>query len=481
MALRLWLGVASLLLVITTAVLLFIITTTVSVIEHQSQFALLLVAAILETLQCLSLATLLFRSRVWEQSSLTVRRPTDFSRRRLELCLTVGFFLASAVIVAAALGLLANDPASLFFHRTITKATLIVWIVTVLILALSLWTLAFSRDHVGAWPEKQITKVAQMSTIQESSGPETPVTPVTAISNPFKDALPTPPNLSPLDGSSSLRSSFSTTHRPTSSKRKFSVRSSSQPRQSERSSSDGPSRRPSQDEGFDAWDTSEVSAHIRETVQLSKPAVKPATLPTIPGSRSPSPAKALEGPFFTPSPERSPPQSPLPQPPVSQPCSPTSPQEGVFSSRFPPPVQSPVPTPPSSPPQTQRRFSRPPSLARKMSGEHDIHPLFRCSSPTPPPSASSNTVVTAAPEAGEVIDRRTLHRMRSTSHRSSSQPPASSPLRRSESFANTRSNNVPPSPSLAGPESGEFQRRPAALHQRKRSASFEGCIIRNEI
>ena len=479
MALQLWLGAASLLLVTTTAVLLFIITTFVSVVTHQSQFTLLLAAAILETLQSVSLVALLYRSRAWESPPPTFLGLPGQRRRRLELCLISAFSLASAVIVAAAFGLHASDPASSFFHRKITTAALIVWIITVFTLAFLLWTIAFApRQQTDLLPEKAAGKGATLPVMQESSGPATPIT---SISNPFRDTLPTPPNLSPLDGSSSLRSSFSTTHRPPSSKHKLSVRSTSKPRHSERSSSDGPSRRPSQDEGFDAWDTSEVSAHIRETVQQSKPIGKPATLPTIPGSRSPSPAKALEGPFFNPSPERSPPISPLPQPSVSQQCSPISPQEGQFPARFPPSTQTPIATPPSSPPPTQRRFSRPPSLVRKLSGEHDIHPLFRCSSPTPPPSASSNTIVTAAPEAGEIIDRRTLHRMRSTSHRSSSQPPASSPLRRSESFANARSNRVPPSPSLPGAENGESQKRPTGFHQRKRSASFEGCIIRNEI
>ena len=102
--------------------------------------------------------------------------------------------------------------------------------------------------------------------------------------------------------------------RPTSSKTRLLIRQHSFPRRS-KSFTDSPSHeRASQDSGFDSWDTSEVAPYIRETVLQSSPKIrgKPLSpLEPIPGSRSPSPAKALEGPFF-PQPESlSPPPSVL--------------------------------------------------------------------------------------------------------------------------------------------------------------------------
>lgn len=94
----------------------------------------------------------------------------------------------------------------------------------------------------------------------------------------------------------------------------------------------------------------------------------------------------------------------------------------------------------------------------------------------PSPGASPGTIVTAAPEAGQLIDERMLKRMRS---RSGSLPSTPSPLIRSESSPDMRnlrdspsiSHDTPPVPYLA-----DFEPSPQLSHRRKRSASFQSSI-----
>ncbi|MCJ1225369.1 hypothetical protein MMC12_002018 [Toensbergia leucococca] len=220
--------------------------------------------------------------------------------------------------------------------------------------------------------------------------PSRPGTSATTRSNPFREPpfsnLPSSPTAS--DGVSSLRSSLSEVVRPGSSKMRLLGRQQPFARDSKRSSFDSPSgERMSQDDGFDSWDTSGVATQMRETVLHSSPLTKGSGLEPIPGSRSPSPATALEGPFFQQSPTSSPPSSPLPN------------------------------------------FSRPGLRQRSASSEDHIHPLFRPSSPVPPPNAMRGTMVTAAPLAGQLISQQTLSRMRS-----GSLPSSPSPLIQSRSY-----------------------------------------------
>ena len=339
-----------------------------------------------------------------------------------------------------------------------------------------------------AWFARSTQKSSSQESVLEEPLREAPremkeasrsATTATIHSNPFHEHLSSSlPSLLASEGTSSLRSSFSTIQRPSSSRRGLLTRQHSYTRQSRRSSSDGPSGRPSEDEGFDSYDTSSVSSHLRETVLQSKAMTKGSGLPPIPGSRSPSPAKALEGPFFQSSPSLSPPTSPLPQPSVSRPNSPPSSASELpnFATMFPPSSDP----PPTSP--IQRTYSRPgsrggpisrsvtalhaqPDYRSRVPREDHIHPLFRSCSPTPSPGASPGTIVTAAPEAGQLIDERILKRMRS---RSGSLPVIPSPLLRSESTPDPP--NAPLVPCLAGSENSPSQ------HRMKRSVSFQSRV-----
>ena len=243
----------------------------------------------------------------------------------------------------------------------------------------------------------------------EMSEASRPGTARTAESNPFRSAPDATPPASPRTSETlnSLRSSLTIAIRPSTSKTKLITRPQSSQRESVSISRPSTSRQ-SQDSGFDTWDTTEVTPQIRETVLRSSPTTSRGPgLATIPGSRSPSPAKALEGPFFLPT-------RPLESPPSS-------------------PPQSPMP------PSSSRIGSRPRMRPRSASSEDHIHPLFRSSSPTPPPTAMPGTIVTAAPFAGLLINERHLSRMRSGSL-------PSSPLARSESFTTANEMFRSPSP-----------------------------------
>jgi len=190
-------------------------------------------------------------------------------------------------------------------------------------------------------------------------------------------------SLTSLEAISSLRSSLSGVVRPTSSLTKLLPRHSSVTRDSKRSSFESLSRNHvARENSFDSWDTSAVGPHIREAVLQSTPPSAGSGLEPIPGSRPESPANALDGPFL-----------------------------------------------PQSPTYSTPNFTRPFSRQRSSSDECHIHPLFRTNSPTPPPTPTPGTVVTAAPMAGQVINGRTLNRMRS-----GSLPSSPSPLIRSASF-----------------------------------------------
>jgi hypothetical protein len=206
------------------------------------------------------------------------------------------------------------------------------------------------------------------------------------------------------DTYSSFRSSLSHAIRPISSKTKL----ISPPHQKHRPSSIDSSlrersERPSieQHDGFDSWDTSAVDTTTRQTVESASP-TPPRFLETIPasptGSRSPSPGFPLD----------------------------LEPPKRRERSRS------------YSPANSYRdllRTARQMSPTESISHEAHIHPLFRSDSPTPPPATTPNTIVTAAPGAGQLIsDRQSIRSI----HRMTSGSLPSSPLVHSDSLDSIR-------------------------------------------
>ncbi|EON61737.1 hypothetical protein W97_00953 [Coniosporium apollinis CBS 100218] len=226
--------------------------------------------------------------------------------------------------------------------------------------------------------------------------------------------LPSPTfSLSDAQSTKSWRLSVHQVVRPVTSRTKLLPRRQSTPRDSEsiysvaRSTQTG-----SESDGFDTWDTSSVDPQYKDTIIHSAPS-KGTALEPIPGSRPPSPARALEGPFpFEDTPElkeeRSPPPSPSPSRPQSRPPSPAAPPpQPSFSRR----------------PSTSHSTHYPP--ASPTLNEAHIHPLFRSDSPTPPPAATPGTIVTAAPFGGQTLASpppRPFSRQRSDSRLATSSP-----------------------------------------------------------
>lgn len=133
----------------------------------------------------------------------------------------------------------------------------------------------------------------------------------------------------------------------------------------------------SHSDAFDSWDTSSVSNQVRDAVLQAAPH-KGTPLDAIPGSRSATPARALDGPFL---------------PEIDEELA----EEDLVAPRM-------IPD-----------YSRPPSPA--VSEAH-IHPLFRSESPIPPPEATPGTSIIASPLADQVIacPARSYTRMRSNSN-----------------------------------------------------------------
>lgn len=203
---------------------------------------------------------------------------------------------------------------------------------------------------------------------------------------------------------SSIRTSLSHAVRPISSKTRLlpgSQRSSRRPPSLD-STAFG-ERASMTEDGFDSWDTSAVDPQTRQTVlETASSPIQGRFLETIPASpttsRSPSPGTPLD----------------LEAPRTRQ-------RSRSYS--------------PAS--QGSRQSQRTAFTQHANSSEAHIHPLFRSDSPSPAPAATPGTVVTAAPNAGQVIsDRhsiRTLRRMRSDSL-----PVVPSPLSQQGSFEDLR-------------------------------------------
>ena len=484
-------GTVALVLGLVTAILMLVLAGSL-ITDHGEPYAFPLAAALIQFLSCGSMAMLIYHKLCYDQNVALQTRQAFVPVFLLGMLPS----LVATALVGAALGWAeARIVGKALFVSKLSVSAFLTIIFVVWGSSIGAHVLCYAHF---AWFARSLPKTTSQEFASEEPLEDAPQemrearrSATTAIlqSNPFQEQLSSSlPSLVASDGTSSLRSSFSTIQRPSSSRRALLTRQHSYTRQSRRSSSDGPSERPSQDEGFDSWDTSGVSPHIRETVLQSKPTTKGPGLPPIPGSRSPSPAKALEGPFFQSSPSLSPPASPLPHPSVSRPNSPPSSPQDLpnFTTMFPPSSNHP-PTSPlqhgCSRPGSRSgpvshsviiSHSRPESRPRAPSEEH-IHPLFRTCSPVPSPGASPGTIVTAAPEAGQLIDGSMLKRMRS---RSGSLPSSPSPLIRSDSYPDIRTIADPPSTSQSSPPVpylASFAPSPSQLRV-KRSASFQSSI-----
>ncbi|TVY37180.1 hypothetical protein LOCC1_G008334 [Lachnellula occidentalis] len=182
------------------------------------------------------------------------------------------------------------------------------------------------------------------------------------------------------DGMSSMRSSISRVVRPITSKTKLiqnNHKSSHRPNSIESSHRDA-----SMEDSFDSWDTSSVDGSAWQAGESASPPAQ-RFLETIPASpttsRSASPGYPLD----------------------------LEPPKMRTRSRS------------YSPSHTDRNRNSNTASPTGSPSEAHIHPLFRTDSPDPPPTTTPGTMVTAAPNAGQLIsDRasiRSVHRMRSES------------------------------------------------------------------
>ncbi|KAI4177824.1 MAG: hypothetical protein LQ343_000288 [Gyalolechia ehrenbergii] len=359
----------------TLTILIFVVMMAVVLtLQRRKTCILALVAAIIEVLSWCTVVYMLL-CHIRQRKSFGGSGEMSGGRGRHSLLFALGVVppIVGGIAVGALLGW-ANTSRS-----EVPSYILALRISTYLFVSFIFWGISVITQILFfaclAWASYPMPKSIQEPSLstrgerQEMIEPSRPTTSTTVQSNPFQGE-PSNSNSpsAPPSEAASLRSSLSFKTRPTTAKGKLLNRHHAF---QSRSSLDNPATkaRSSQDEAFDSWDTSGVGSHIRETVLQSSPVVKPSALEPIPGSRSPSPAKALEGPFFQHGPCESP--SPLPQPTIS----------------------------------------RPMSRARSASSEDHIHPLFRTCSPAPPPNASPTTIVTAAPGAGQLINQRILKRM----------------------------------------------------------------------
>lgn len=361
--------------------------------------------------------------------------------RRILIVVALGIIpsIVAGLVVGTAMGWskanLAQQPQKILGSKRATFLTIgiISWAVAVLAQAMFYFCLlrtgmaTKTLRHQDNGDEVQI--FPQMIENSQLPSPATQSTRIQESSMPNSSA----PSLIASEGTSSLQSSLLMVQRPVSTKTRMLIRQHSFPRQSNRFLDHPAPERYSQDEGFDSWDTSEVAPHIRETILQSSPVTRGNPLEPIPGSRSPSPAKALEGPFYPETEPSSVPMSPLPQPTYSRSSSRQKPT-GLDISLYRQPQSSSAP----NSPLPQPGYSRPGSRQRASSSEDHIHPLFRTCSPTPPPTASSNSVLTAAPEAGQIMNGRMIHRMRS-----GSLPTTTTRLIRTDSFDKPRAHASP--------------------------------------
>ena len=427
-------GAVSIVLTVATIVFLLILGITFAV-DRLSICILAIAAACLEAISIIILIYLLWRTAresryIRGHSREVFRHGRQNIHTLLGLSLSVfagaaslGTFIWMKVLLPSFSDLLLGQQASLML-----ACSLVLWILSALSQLVYYFMLLVRRINpiISAPPEP----IPLADDLIDTTNETRPGTARTLNASPS-----TSPRISPKR--SSLRSSLTIAIRPTSSKTKLITCQPSYP-------TSITTTRASTDSAFDSWDTSSISPQMRETVLRSSPSLPRNPLSPIPGSRSPSPAKALEGPFLP---------SPPPTRPSTSRSTPSSPPPSFNNSYFTQQLLRSSHSQPTSPavdsPSTFfsfNNFSRPsvlrgrssteslPHIARARSvsanahagvvNEDHIHPLFRSNSPTPPPSATPGTVVTAAPGSfsGLLIHERMVRRMRSGSLPTSPSP-----------------------------------------------------------
>ena len=408
--------------------------------ERQRLYIVALTGAIAQVILLCTLSHLLIRFCLGEKEHrLGPRAGQDERRLRFVVALGIVPSIVAGSVVGAALvwskSSVAEHPGKILGPKRATCLTVGIVSWAVAILTQAIFYFGLLRTGMGTKKVQYLDNTDEVQIypqmMENNQAPNS-----TAESTPTQ-ALPTsnfsPPSWMVSEETSSLPSSQSLIQRPANSKPRLLIRQHSFPRQSNRFLYHPAPERWSHSEGFDSWDTSEVAPHIRETILQSSPVTRGKPLEPIPGSRSPSPAKALEGPFYPETESSSMPTSPLQQPTYARTSS-RQQFKGLDISLYRQGRSTSAPTSPLPQPGYSVSGSGP----RAAPSEAHIHPLFRTCSPTPPPTASSNTVLTAAPEAGQIMSGRVVQRMRS-----GSLPPRTTALKRSDSFDSYRAGASP--------------------------------------
>lgn len=404
---------------VATSVFSFVFTLILAVdltTERQRLYILALTGAITQVILLCTLSHLLIRFCLRENRSRLGRRAGQ-EERGILLVMTLGVVpsIAAGSVVGAALiwskSSVAEHPGKILGPKRAICLTvgIISWALAVLSQAVfyfSLLRTAMRTNKVQYLDNNEVQMYPQMTENNQASNS----TAQSAQNQALAISHSSPSSLMVSDGTSSLRSSISLIQRPASTKPRLVIRQHSFPRQSNRFLDHPAPEQWSHSEGLDSWDTSEVAPHIRETILQSSPVSRGNPLEPIPGSRSPSPAKALEGPFYPESESLNLPTSSPQQPAYGQ-TSPRRPLKGIDISLY---RQGQSASAPASP-LPQPGYSMSGCGPGASPSEAHIHPLFRTCSPTPPPTASSKTVLTAAPEAGQIMSGRVVQRMRSGS------------------------------------------------------------------
>ena len=358
--------------------------------------------------------------------------------RRFATCATI--VVGSVALAAVTLVWLAIRQNELPKHLSgrPLKALLIIWFV---LWGLDVVVQAVLFVYVGLWTQR-VLKAQSVGRLDLDFGitvPQTEEARSTRYSYNSQDpTLHSPPRTPVTRAGSSVRHSSSTRVGPGSSRTKLINKESA------RSSQDFPAgEATSIQSAFDSWDTSSVHREMRYVLQ-SSPIVGPGGLETIPGSRSVSPADALEGPFLPESPHAS--SSELAT-------------AANWDSSSPRQIAS---SPPSSPPNFSRPTSRSQNKASLAGPSMTdlIHPLFRPNSPRPAPIAVAGSMVTASPLAGQPITPRTLARVRSNTLPQQWRP---MPSPTASSTGAPSSTTGSPGPGSPGPSVAEEEELPPIL------------------